>query len=87
MKAHIRTIVGECPDRWALASFYAALLGMRIIREDWLMIAPNTHSVPRLVFYAVTDYRPLRWPEPKHPQQVHLDILVSDQDTAASPTP
>jgi catechol 2,3-dioxygenase-like lactoylglutathione lyase family enzyme len=49
MEAHIRNIVFECPDARALASFYAELLGWRIVREDWLVVARDEHSSPRLV--------------------------------------
>jgi len=88
---YIRNIVFGCPegtwsnDRWegaprALASFYAELLGMRIIREDWLVIAEDESSFPRLAFGdgPSEDYRPPRWPDPEHPQQLHLDIAVGD---------
>jgi hypothetical protein len=29
----------------------------------------------------VSDYNPPRWPDPAHPQQAHLDLLVDDLDT------
>jgi catechol-2,3-dioxygenase len=82
MPTYLRNIVFECPDDRALASFYADLLGMQIIREDWLVIAEDRDSLPRLAFDQLPDYRPPRWPDPEHPQQVHLDLLVPDLDTA-----
>lgn len=90
MKATIDNIVFECPDgswtgtRWeggprVLAEFYAGLLGMRVVREDWLLIARDRTSAPRLAFDAApADYRAPRWPDPAFPQQVHLDIAVAD---------
>jgi catechol-2,3-dioxygenase len=67
----------------SLASFYAELLGMRLIREDWPMIATDAGTFPRLAFGdGPSDYRPPRWPDPEHPQQVHLDITVSDLEAA-----
>ena len=53
---------------------------MRIIREDWLVIAEDESSFPRLAFGdgPSEDYRPPRWPDPEHPQQLHLDIAVGD---------
>jgi hypothetical protein len=85
----IRNIVFECLDAASsdrgeagsrrLASFYGALLGMRIIREDWLVIAENERSVPRLAFDdAPPEYLPPRWGDPERPGQVHLDIVVPD---------
>src|SRR5689334_6464661 len=61
MAISIRNIVLACPEgRWAddhwegppreLATFYAELLGMRIIREDWLVIGLDEATTPRLAF-------------------------------------
>src|SRR5690606_42023782 len=44
MAAHIRNIVIECGDARALATFYAELLGWRIIRTDWLLVAEDEQS-------------------------------------------
>lgn len=76
----IDNIVLACPgNARELATFYAELLGMSIIREDWLMVAKDENSV-RLAFEdgRKEDYVSPRWPDPEYPQQVHLDIPVSD---------
>jgi hypothetical protein len=91
MAIPIRNIVFGCPEgtwsgeRWEgaprlLAEFYAALLDMRVIREDWPVIAADETSFPRLAFgEGPSDlYLPPRWPDPAYPQQVHLDISVRD---------
>jgi catechol 2,3-dioxygenase-like lactoylglutathione lyase family enzyme len=91
MAVPIRNIVFGCPDgtwnedHWegpprVLAEFYAALLGMRVIREDWLVIAADESTLPRLAFgEGPSDaYVAPRWPDPAFPQQVHLDISVPD---------
>jgi catechol 2,3-dioxygenase-like lactoylglutathione lyase family enzyme len=80
--SYIRNIVIGCPDPRALASFYAELLGMRVIRQDWLVIAKDENSFPRLAFDEEAEYRPPSWPDPEHPQQLHLDFPVSDLETA-----
>ncbi len=93
MTVPIRNIVFGCPEgtwsgnRWEgapriLAEFYAALLGMSVIREDWLVIAAEETSFPRLAFgEGPSDrYLPPRWPDPGQPQQVHLDVSVPDPD-------
>ena len=83
MESYIRNIVFACPDPRALGSFYAELLGMRIIREDWLVIARDESSFPRLAFgNGSKEYRPPRWPDPEHPQQLHLDLPVSNLEAA-----
>jgi catechol 2,3-dioxygenase-like lactoylglutathione lyase family enzyme len=93
MEIGIHNIVIGCPEGpWSagrvdqapreLASFYAELLGMRIIREDWLVIAKDESSIPRLAFDEPSGDPPPRWPDPEHPQQLHLDITVDDLSTA-----
>lgn len=84
MDARIRNIVFEGPDALVLASFYAALLGMRIVvnRGDWVVIAKDEDSLPRLAFDEVPDYHPAQWPDPDHPQQIHLDIHGDDAAAA-----
>jgi catechol 2,3-dioxygenase-like lactoylglutathione lyase family enzyme len=90
VQVSVRNIVFGCPETAAhaedtpraLASFYAELLGMRIVRQDWLVIAKDERTFPRLAFDDPTDDLPPRWPDPEHPQQVHLDITVPDVDAA-----
>jgi catechol 2,3-dioxygenase-like lactoylglutathione lyase family enzyme len=83
MEPYIRNIVFGCPDPRALGSFYVELLGMRIIREDWLVIAKDESSFPRLAFGdGPSEYRPPRWPDPEHPQQLHLDLPVYNLEAA-----
>ena len=56
---------------------------MRIIREVWLVIAKDGSSFPRLAFGdGPSEYRPPRWPDPEHPQQLHLDLPVSNLEAA-----
>ena len=70
----IANIVLQCPwneDRDAMAALYDALLGL----DAW--------DVPHLVFDEglPDDPRP-RWPDPAHPQQLHLDLRVGDLEAA-----
>jgi Glyoxalase-like domain len=66
--------------RRVLADFYGTLLGMRIVREDWLQVAANEDSDLRLALDGDgwSDLRPPRWQDPEHPRQLHLDIGVPD---------
>ncbi|HYT78457.1 MAG TPA: VOC family protein [Actinomycetota bacterium] len=84
METYVRNIVFNCSDAHALASFYAELLGWRVItlREDYVVIARDEKIHPHLAFDEVPDYRPPRWPDPAYPQQVHLDIHVVDSEAA-----
>jgi catechol 2,3-dioxygenase-like lactoylglutathione lyase family enzyme len=97
MSVPIRNIVFGCPDgtwiedHWegpprVLAEFYAALLGMRVIRQDWLVIAADETTFPRLAFGEGPSeiYEPPRWPDPAHPQQLHIDLSVPDRESAGT---
>ena len=67
----------DAPDAGALARFYAALMGMEVTYDgpEGALIAGGGASV---MFQQVADYTPPRWPDPAHPQQVHLDVVVGD---------
>ena len=84
MEISIRNIVVDCADARQLAEFYCGLLGWRIIREDWMVIAKDEHSTPRLAFEELPNYRPPLWPdlERAYPQQIHICFDVDDSDTA-----
>ena len=79
--ARFPSIVIDCPDAAAAASFYAALL-------DWnAEISPNWADVRAeygqcISFQQVADYTPPRWPGQQVPQQMHLDVIVDDLDAA-----
>ena len=69
----------DAPDASALARFYADLTGMEVTYDgpEGALIAGDGRSV---MFQQVSDYNPPRWPDPAHPQQAHLDLLVDDLD-------
>ena len=69
----------DAPDALALARFYAGLLGMEVTYEgpEGALITGDGKSV---MFQQVSGYNPPQWPDPAHPQQAHLDIIVDDLD-------
>lgn len=69
----------DCPDPAALARFYSELIGLPITYEsdDWVVIAPNS-STSGLAFQLAPDHQRPQWPDPDHPQQFHLDVMVDD---------
>jgi catechol 2,3-dioxygenase-like lactoylglutathione lyase family enzyme len=69
----------DAPDASALARFYADLLGMEVTYDgpEGALIAGGGKNV---MFQQVSSYNPPRWPDPAHPQQAHLDIIVDDLD-------
>jgi predicted enzyme related to lactoylglutathione lyase len=76
----------DCPDPWPLSLFYTALLGKPLTHnEDGYAMIGEAGAQP-ILFQRVAGYNPPRWPNPAHPQQLHLDILVDDLDTAEKAT-
>ena len=84
MNVHVRNIVFDCGDARELARFYAGMLGWRIIREDWFVVAEDEDSALRIAFEEVEGYRPPVWPDPErvYPQQMHLCLGVDDSAAA-----
>jgi len=71
----------DTPDAGALGRFYAGLLGMDVVYEgaEGVAISGDGRTV---MFQQIEDYAAPRWPDPQHPQQLHLDVLVDDIDAA-----
>jgi predicted enzyme related to lactoylglutathione lyase len=79
--ARFPTIVIDCPDPAALASFYAAMLDWKADpSEDWVDVRADHGQC--LSFQKVDDYNPPQWPGQAVPQQFHLDVVVDDLDVA-----
>lgn len=76
----VDNIVIGCPGNSKItAAFYAGLLQMQVIREDWLMIAKDRDAEPRLAFDDDVDPDHVAdWPDPQRPQQMHLDLPAHD---------
>src|SRR5262245_1070037 len=77
------TVMGvmlDCPDAKVLSAFYAELLGKPVTYEgDGMAMIGNDGEQP-VLFQQVADYSAPQWPDPAHPQQYHLDVLVEDPD-------
>ena len=83
MIGRLHHVVLDCPDPSALAAFYSGLLGLPVTyrSEDWVVLAAND-TTSGLAFQLAPDHRPPRWPDPAHPQQIHLDVMVDDVEIA-----
>jgi hypothetical protein len=77
-----KTVI-DCPDPRSLAAFYAEVLGMRVNEdsEDWVVIG-RAEGWREVAFQRASEWVPPQWPDPQHPQQMHLDIRVRDVDEA-----
>jgi catechol 2,3-dioxygenase-like lactoylglutathione lyase family enzyme len=84
MIGRLEKTVFDCPDPRALAAFYAEVLGMRVTEDtdgDWVVIGREP-GLRELAFQRATPYLAPVWPDPGHPQQLHVDIRVQDVDAA-----
>jgi predicted enzyme related to lactoylglutathione lyase len=76
------SFVIDCPDPAALATFYASVLGWKAeITPGWADIRSENGCIS---FQKVDDYTPPDWPGQGVPQQMHLDVIVEDLDSAES---
>ncbi len=69
----------DAPDASALAGFYAALLDQPLTYDgpEGAMITGDGKNI---MFQQIGEYSAPQWPDPAHPQQAHLDLLVEDLD-------
>jgi catechol 2,3-dioxygenase-like lactoylglutathione lyase family enzyme len=76
-------VVVDCPEPASLAEFYSVLLGLPVTftSEDWVVIAAN-ETTSGIAFQLAGDFEPPQWPNPRYPQQFHLDVMVDDLEEA-----
>lgn len=75
----LRTVVLDCPDPSALATFWSVLLGRQVasVEEDWVELEPVVGDAA-VAFQRVERHQRPRWPSGRWPQQLHLDVFVED---------
>ncbi len=78
----LRSVVFDCPDPAALASFYADLLNGKLDVGDpeWCEVHVGDPAF-KLAFQRASPYSAPEWPDGT-PQQLHLDLTVSDLGSA-----
>jgi predicted enzyme related to lactoylglutathione lyase len=77
--ARFPSIVLDCPDPAALATFYGAMLDWKVdISSDWAEVRADYGQC--ISFQKVEGHRPPGWPDQDVPQQMHLDVVVDDLD-------
>ena len=83
MIGRLHHVVIDCPDPAALAGFYSELLGLPVTftSADWVVIARDD-ATSGIAFQLAPDHEPPQWPDPHHPQQFHLDVMVDDVEAA-----
>ncbi len=80
--ARYPSIVLDCPDPVALAEFYGSMLDWKVEESDpdWAQIRAENGQC--LSFQRVNRFVAPDWPSADKPQQMHLDVIVDDLDTA-----
>ena len=81
MIGRLKTVVLDAADMAAEARFWSAVLDIPVVAEedDWTTLAGRG---VRLAVQLAPDHVPPQWPDPAHPQQLHLDVQVDDPDEA-----
>lgn len=79
--ARLALITLDCNDPQVLATFWAGLLEGQIIRSDDQMALVQTPG-GAIAAVAVPDYHAPMWPGGTTPKHMHLDLAVSDLETA-----
>ncbi|MFD0772949.1 VOC family protein [Streptomonospora algeriensis] len=80
MATRMQTVVLEARDPYALARFYAELLGVRITRADGSWIDIGDEGATLLSFQHAPGHEPPTWPDDAASMQMHLDLEVDDID-------
>ena len=84
--ARFPSIVLDCPDPVALATFYGSMLDWKVDlsnldeTDGWIDVKADYGQC--LSFQQVEDYKAPQWPGQEVPQQMHLDVVVDDLDSA-----
>ena len=80
----LRSVVLDCGDAVATAGFYADLLGLSADTSDadWCEVRLPGVGV-KLAFQRIASHVAPDWPDGA-PQQVHLDLTVTDLDAASA---
>jgi len=93
----LRAVVVDATDARAVAEFYRQLLGFTYRTgdeppppgepdphgDDWLVLR-DRDGVARLAVQHVDELPVATWPEPRVPQQLHLDLTVGDEEQLAA---
>lgn len=77
--ARFPSLVIDCPDAVALATFYGTMLDWKIdTSNEWAEIRAEYGQC--ICFQQVENYSAPEWPSQDKPQQTHLDVVVDDLD-------
>ena len=85
MIGRLHHLIIDCPDPRGLAQFYSGLLGQPVtFAEDDFVVVSRDRQTSGLAFQLAPDLVRPTWPDPAVPQQMHLDVMVEDPETAGA---
>lgn len=82
MIGKLNEIVIDTADVKGLSAFYGELAGFSTVSVDDDWVTTETPEGWKVAFQRVEDHLAPRWPDPAHPQQMHLDFVVADLPAA-----
>jgi len=80
--ARFPVVVLDCPDPKTLAAFYGALLDWKVEHKNDGWSSVRADYGDSLEFQKVDRFTAPEWPGQELPQQMHIDVVVDDLDTA-----
>jgi predicted enzyme related to lactoylglutathione lyase len=80
--ARAPSFVLDCSDPGRLAEFYGTLLDWKASSDEGWGEVRNAAGDQCISFQRVEQFRAPDWPGQDIPQQIHLDVMVDDLDTA-----
>src|SRR5215831_4732136 len=83
MIGRLRSTILDVPDVGRAAEFYRDLTGWPITHDDPTWTVFSLPDGRRFCLQLAPDHVAPRWPDPDHPQQLHLDLLTADIEAAA----
>ena len=82
MIGQLRSVVVDCKDPKALATFYSGVLGGTVDAEDDTWVVLTDPAGRRLAFQYSPEHDPPQFPDSHGSQQFHLDVLVDEFEGA-----
>jgi catechol-2,3-dioxygenase len=79
----LKTVVWDAADIQGLADFYVAVAGLTQHYADDEWVTLTSPDGWRFGVQRALDHVAPQWPDPAHPQQMHVDFQVADIDAAA----
>jgi catechol 2,3-dioxygenase-like lactoylglutathione lyase family enzyme len=85
MIGRLHHLIFDCRDPLASATFYSQLLGLPLTyRSNDFVVVSESDETSGLAFQLAPNHRVPTWPDPTVPQQLHLDVMVDDLETATA---